>query len=165
MTELEPHDVPDDVYPDSWRLLVTGCVEREVAFDDADLRALATASYTSDVSCVEGWTAEGLSWRGVRVGALMSRAGLGPESSHVLVRAMDGEYACSLPVARLDDALLAVELDGDRLPVEHGGPARLVPTDEGDCWEHVKWVEELEVRESPPADDDTAERIALSRIP
>jgi DMSO/TMAO reductase YedYZ molybdopterin-dependent catalytic subunit len=165
MTDLATHDAPAEVTPDDSRLLVTGSVDNEVAFDHADLRALATASYTADFSCVEGWTAEGLSWRGVRVDEVLSRARLTDESSHVLVRAMDDEYACSFPVSRLEGALLAVELDGDRLPVEHGGPARLVPTDESDCWESVKWVAELDVCESSPADEDTAERMALSRIP
>jgi DMSO/TMAO reductase YedYZ molybdopterin-dependent catalytic subunit len=78
---------------------------------------------------------------------------------------MDGEYACSYQRDRVDDALLAVELDGRPLPVEHGGPARLVPTTaDSDCWESVKWVTTLEVCTSEPVADDTAENIATSRL-
>jgi len=78
---------------------------------------------------------------------------------------MDGDYACPLPRERAADALLAVGLDGNVLPVEHGGPARLVPTDAAsDCWESVKWVTALEVTHSAPVDEDTAEQIALGRL-
>lgn len=78
---------------------------------------------------------------------------------------MDGDYACSLPRERAADALLAVGLDGNVLPVEHGGPARVVPTDdESDCWESVKWVTALEVTHSASVDEDTAEQIALGRL-
>ncbi len=78
---------------------------------------------------------------------------------------MDGDYACAFPLDRVNDAMLAFELDGEALPREHGGPARLVPTAAGsDCWESVKWVAELEVRRSEPVAGDTAEEIALGRL-
>jgi DMSO/TMAO reductase YedYZ molybdopterin-dependent catalytic subunit len=83
---------------------------------------------------------------------------------------MDGEYACGYPLDRLDGALLeldgallALELDGDPLPVEHGGPARLVPaTAESDCWESVKWMARIELLADEP--EDTARDLALSRL-
>jgi DMSO/TMAO reductase YedYZ molybdopterin-dependent catalytic subunit len=118
---------------------------------------------TGDFSCVEGWTATDLSWRGVRVADVLARSEPRPDAAFALVHAMDGEYACSFPLADLDGALLALELDGEPLPVEHGGPARLVPaTADSDCWESVKWVDRLELRPDEP--DDTARDLALSRI-
>ncbi len=78
---------------------------------------------------------------------------------------MDSEYACSLPLERLSNSILALELDGEPLPVEHGGPARLVPHDaDRDCWESIKWVSEIEIGETPFAEAGTAEELALSRI-
>ncbi len=101
----------------------------------------------------------------VRVGDLLERAGPSAEAEHALARAMDGDYACSFPLEALSDALLAVELDGEPLPVEHGGPARLVPIGPNrDCWESVKWVSEIRVGETPFPDADTAKETALSRI-
>ena len=164
MSGLEVHDVPAGVDPEGWRLDVTGAVASERTLDRGDLRALPTESFTADFACVEGWVAEDLSWRGVRVGDVLDRAAPTAAAGHALVRAMDGEYACSFPLERLRDAVLALELDGAALPVEHGGPARLVPTGDADCWESVKWVAELAVTESAPGDADTAESIALSRI-
>ncbi|MFB6090747.1 MAG: molybdopterin-dependent oxidoreductase [Halobellus sp.] len=165
MTELESHPVPADVDPDGWALRVGGAVDRPLRLDRADVAALPAETFEEDFECVEGWTAAGLTWRGVRVERLLDRAGPTAEASHALVRAMDGDYACAFPLETLAGAVLATELDGEALPVEHGGPARLVPTDAGtDCWESVKWVAEIEVRESAPTDADTAEELALSRI-
>ena len=164
MSDLEVHDVPAGVDPDAWRLDVTGAVARERAFDRGDLRALPTETFTADFTCVEGWVAEDLSWRGVRVGDVLDRAAPADAASHVLAHAMDGEYACSFPLDRVADAVLALDLDGGALPVEHGGPARLVPTGDPDCWESVKWVDALELLDGPPEAGDTAKDLALSRI-
>ncbi|WP_435182828.1 molybdopterin-dependent oxidoreductase [Halobellus sp. EA9] len=165
MTGLESHEVPEEVDPEGWTLRVTGAVDSPLDLDRADVAALPAETFEEDFECVEGWTAADLTWRGVRVGALIDRADPTSAASHALVRAMDGEYACSFPIERLATAVLATELDGEALPVEHGGPARLVPTESGtDCWEQIKWVAEIELRESEPSDGDTAKELALSRI-
>jgi DMSO/TMAO reductase YedYZ molybdopterin-dependent catalytic subunit len=164
MTDLQVHDVPAGVDPDEWRLDVTGAVTRDLALSRSDLAAFESETFTDDFECVEGWVAADLTWRGVRVGDVLAEADPDAGSSHALVAAMDGEYACSFPLERIAEAVLAVELDGDPLPVEHGGPARLVPTGDADCWESVKWVSEVRVTQTTPANRDTAERIARSRL-
>jgi len=165
MAGLERHDVPDGVDASDWTLAVGGSVSRRLRLDRSALTALPRESFDEDFACVAGWVAEGLSWRGVRVGALLDRAEPSADGDHALVRAMDGDYACSFPIDRLGDALLAVELDGDPLPVAHGGPARLIPAEsDSDCWESIKWVSEIEVVTEPPTADDTAKEIAFRRI-
>ncbi|WP_096388947.1 molybdopterin-dependent oxidoreductase [Halopenitus persicus] len=135
-----------------------------VTYDD--LAALPHETFSGDFSCLEGWTATDLTWRGVRVGRLLeATVGARDGGSHALVRAMDGEYACAFPIDRLSESVLALELDGEPLPVEHGGPARLVPPGEdADCWRSVKWVAAIEVTAEPPTEADTAREIALSRV-
>ncbi|MFB6091572.1 MAG: molybdopterin-dependent oxidoreductase [Haloquadratum sp.] len=163
--ELESHPVPDDVDPEEWTLRVTGAVSRPLCLSRDDVVALPDGELTDDFTCVEGWRAQDLSWRGVRVETVLSRASPRAAARYVLVHAMDGDYASAFPIDRARDALLAFELDGEPLPVEHGGPARLVPTDDGaDCWESIKWVTEIEVLETEPASRDTAEEIALDRV-
>ena len=162
MTDLPEHDVPDEVDRDGWTLAVRGLVREPRAFDAEDLGSLPTETFAEDFDCEAGWTAEGLSWRGVRVGDLLEPVEPAPESQYALVHAMDGEYACSFPLERLADAVLALELDGEPLPTVHGGPARLVPTGDGDCWESVKWVDVIELTAERP--DDTAREIALGRV-
>jgi DMSO/TMAO reductase YedYZ molybdopterin-dependent catalytic subunit len=162
---LESHDVPAAVDPANWELRVTGAVADPLRIDRSGLSTFPAETFTQDFECVEGWTAAGLTWRGFRVGHLLERAKPTVQSGHALVRAMDGEYACAFPIERLASAVLATELDGEPLGVDHGGPARLIPTEsESDCWESVKWVAEIEILESEPTDADTAEALALSRI-
>lgn len=165
MTELRVHDVPDEVDPSDWTLRVTGAVSEPLHVGRAELLAFPVESVTDDFECIEGWIAEDVPWRGIRVGSVLQRAAPEPGADYVLVHAMDGDYACSFPMERVVDALLAVELDDRPLPVEHGGPARLVPTTaESDCWESVKWVSTLEVRDAEPVVGDTAEELATSRL-
>ncbi|MFC4543164.1 molybdopterin-dependent oxidoreductase [Halosolutus amylolyticus] len=165
MSDLRTHDVPAAVDPDGWTLSVTGTVDRSLRLTPDDLASFPLETAADDFACVEGWVADGLSWRGVRVGTVLDRAGLTEGSEYALVRAMDGDYACSFSLDRLRESILALELDGESLPVEHGGPARLVPIDsERNCWEHIKWVSAIEVGETPFSDADTAKDLALSRI-
>lgn len=165
MTDLERHPIPDDVDAGAWTLDVTGSVDRSLALTREDLSEYPLDPFHEDFDCEAGWTAEGLAWRGIRVGTLLDRAEPTADAEYGLVRAMDGDYACSFPVERLHDALLALELDGDPLPTVHGGPARLVPTgDDRDCWENIKWVSTIELLDDEPTAADTAESLALSRI-
>ncbi|NHX36621.1 MULTISPECIES: molybdopterin-dependent oxidoreductase [Halolamina] len=162
MAGLPSHDVPEEVTTDDWTLTVRGSVGRPRRFDADDLAALPTASFTGDFDCEAGWIAKGLSWRGVRVGDLLDMVDPTPASQFALVHAMDGDYACSFRLDRLEDAVLALELDGEPLPTAHGGPARLVQPADADCWESVKWVDTIELTTEPP--DDTAREIALGRV-
>ncbi|MXR52944.1 molybdopterin-dependent oxidoreductase [Halovenus sp. WSH3] len=164
MTDLETHEVPASVSTDDWRLQITGAVERPRQYTEGEIRESRLETFTQDFECVEGWVATGLDWKGVRVGTLLDEADPVDEG-YGLVRSMDEGYACSFRLDRLRDAVVALEVDGEALPVEHGGPARLVPTDDGrDCWESVKWVTEIQISEEEPTKDDTASDIALSRI-
>ena len=165
MSDLKTHDVPTEVDPEGWSLRVHGTVDRPLRFTRDDLASFPLETAAEDFECVEGWVAEGLSWRGVRVETILERAEPSEESECGLVRAMDGDYASSFPLDRLASAILALELDGEELPVEHGGPARLVPADaDSDCWESIKWVSEIQVSETPFSGADTAKGLALSRI-
>lgn len=153
------------IEPQAWTLSLTGTVDRTHELSLDELRSFDLRPYTADFECVEGWGGEDLSWRGVPMGELLARAEPQSATQYGLVRAADGEYACTFPLARLADLLLAVELDDEPLPIDHGGPARLVPTgSEPDCWESIKWVTEIEVRETEPVESDTAQNIALARI-
>lgn len=164
MSDLKSHSVPEDVETDGWTLDVRGSVRHPVRLDRDDLADFPGETFTDDFGCVEGWIANDLSWRGVRVDEILDRAEPTPESDHALVRSLDGEYACSFPMDRLAEALVAFELDSEPLATEHGGPARLVPTGaDSDCWESIKWVSEIELAESSLEAEATAKDIALGR--
>lgn len=165
MSDLKTFDGVPDIDPESWRLPIAGRVTSPVTLSIDDLRALQLETITDDFECVEGWVAPDLTWRGVRLKTLIDRVDPAHDANYALVTAADGDYACSFPLDRLGEALLAVDLDGEPIPRDHGGPARLVPVGEAtDCWESIKWVSSIEVLETEPVDDDTAEALALSRI-
>jgi DMSO/TMAO reductase YedYZ molybdopterin-dependent catalytic subunit len=165
MSQLRTHEVPAEIDPSDWTLQVTGAVSNPLRIDQEELLEFPVETVVDDFECIEGWVAEDLSWQGIRLSSVLNRADPESEADYVLVHAMDDEYACSFSIDRVADALLAVEIDDQPLPVKHGGPARLVPTTtDSDCWESVKWVTTIDVRDSKPVTGDTAEKIAISRL-
>jgi DMSO/TMAO reductase YedYZ molybdopterin-dependent catalytic subunit len=165
MSDLKSHGVPRDVETDGWTLAVHGSVRHPVRLDRDDLTDFPAERFIEDFGCVEGWSANDLSWCGIRVEKILDQSDPIPGSDHALVRSLDGDYACSFPIDRLEEALLAFELDGEPLASKHGGPARLVPTDtDSDCWESIKWVSEIELSESSLDAEATAKETALKRI-
>ncbi|MFB6352634.1 MAG: molybdopterin-dependent oxidoreductase, partial [Halobacteriales archaeon] len=164
MSSLKRTPVPESVDPDAWRLEIDGAVEEPLRCTRADLETRELDAFTEDFDCLEGWTAPGLAWAGIRVSDLLADARPRPEARWGLVHGMDGDYACGLRLDRLADGLLALRLDGEALPVEHGGPARLALPGDSDCWESVKWVSRIELLDHEPSAADTARELALSRI-
>lgn len=165
MTEGERATSYPAIDDTTWELEVRGTVADELSFSLSELRTLGSSRLSDDFDCLEGWTDEDLTWRGIPARDLIARADPTAAASHALVRSVDGDYACSFELERLAEALLALDLDGQSLPLERGGPARLVlPNDESHCYESVKWVSAITVLEQAPAADDTAETIATARL-
>ncbi|GAB2808806.1 sulfite oxidase [Lentzea nigeriaca] len=98
-------------------------------------------------------------WRGVPLGVLLRLAGVRRSAVDVMAAGLDDEYVAGgvnhgrvrrpLPVSKaLDDVLVAYEMNGVDLPVDHGYPARLVvPGWVGIA--SIKWLGSLEVSDSP----------------
>jgi sulfite oxidase len=87
-------------------------------------------------------------WTGVRLGDVLERAGVGKDIRHVHLLGADGPpspktppFFRSIPIERALDlsSLLATRMNGDPLPLLHGGPLRLiVPGWAGNHW--IKWI-------------------------
>jgi DMSO/TMAO reductase YedYZ molybdopterin-dependent catalytic subunit len=93
------------------------------------------------------------------VAALLARAE--PRAEARWVQASAGEFSVPLPLETATQALLALELDGRPLPLEHGGPVRLLVRG-GDCFTSVKWLDRLELRSEPAP--NTARSTAIARL-
>ena len=132
----------------SFRLSVEGAVGRPISFSLDELRALPQHEATLPIACVEGWSASAR-WRGVRVRDLLERAGADGDAE-VLVESLEPEglYRTS-ELNRLQahdrDTLLALELDGRELDLDHGFPVRLIGPNRPGVMQ-TKWVHRLEVR-------------------
>jgi Oxidoreductase molybdopterin binding domain len=130
-----------------YRLIVEGAVDRRLELSLADLRALAQHAATLPIACVEGWSASAR-WRGVRVRELLDAAGARTGST-VAVESLQptGRYRRSELNAdqRADpDTLLALELDGRALHIDHGYPVRLIGPNRPGVLQ-TKWVARLVV--------------------
>ncbi len=139
------------VDPDAWRLRVHGLVDREVTLSFDDVLRAPLVERTLTLTCVSnevgGRLAGTATWLGLPLAGLLERAGVRPEADMVLSTSADG-FTASTPVAALTDgrdALLAVGMNGEALPVEHGFPARLVVPGLFGYVSATKWVVDLEL--------------------
>ena len=76
----------------------------------------------------------------------MERAGgVGPECRYVLAYGYDYGWTTNLPVSEFlaEDALIAIQHDGEPITPEHGGPARLI-VPRLYAWKSAKWLAGLE---------------------
>ena len=79
--------------------------------------------------------------------ALLERAGVQAGADQVVGRSVDG-YECGFPVSvAMDgrDALVAVAMNGEPLPIEHGFPARLIVPGLYGYVSATKWLTEIEL--------------------
>lgn len=169
---IRNHDPTPHIDATTWTLRLGGSgVRRAVEFGYDDLWRLPLTSVTRAIECAGngrrffydafGERAQGTQWRtgaigvaewtGVRLSELLNRAGLTDDARDVMPEGLD-EMAISRPMplakAMADDTILALTMNGEPLPADHGYPARVVvPGWLGTA--SIKWVGRIEVSEHP----------------
>jgi len=140
-----------NVDPADWSLRIHGLVEREVVLTWAEFVALPLEESHTTLMCVSNPVGGGLVgtalWLGYPVRELLARARPTSRADMVLSRSVDG-FTASTPLEALTDdrnAILAIGMNGEPLPLEHGFPARLVVPGLYGYVSATKWVTELEV--------------------
>ena len=162
--------------PTTFRLSVSGLVERPLSLSLYDLHNMRSQTLVATLECagngrmlfhppIEGekWQLGAVStaeWTGVPLVEVMDRAGIKTEEREVLFRGADGgmvdghagpirfERSLQLDQARDVDLLLAYAMNGEPLPIQHGYPLRLVVP----SWyavASVKWLTEIELIDRP----------------
>ena len=135
---------------EQWELRIHGMVDREVTFRWGDLDRFEAVEQAVTLTCVSnpvgGELISNAVWTGYRVRDLLAEAGVGGDADMVLSRSIDG-WTAGTPVDALTDerALLAVAMNGEPLPVEHGYPARLVVPGLYGYVSATKWVIDMDV--------------------
>ncbi|MER5964621.1 molybdopterin-dependent oxidoreductase [Streptomyces sp. NPDC002057] len=129
-----------------WRLDVLGPRAYSLTLDA--LGAMPRAFVTLPIACVEGWSVDA-DWAGVRVRDLVERAGGRPGRDAVRVTSLEvaGSYrVMEMGTEYVDDplTLLALALNGRRLSLDHGFPARIIAPNRPGVLQ-TKWVHRLEV--------------------
>ncbi|MEE6137218.1 molybdopterin-dependent oxidoreductase [Mycobacterium sp. 050128] len=134
-----------------WRLRIHGMVDREATYSFEDLARFEVVESATTLTCVSNPVGGKLIstgvWTGYRVADLLAAAGVHANADMVLSTSIDG-FTAGTPVQALTDgrdALLAVGLNGQPLPVEHGYPARLVVPGLYGYVSATKWVVDLEL--------------------
>ncbi len=132
-------------------LQIVGHVEGELRLTDP-LRGLPRTEQICDFHCVTTWSVRGLRWGGVRFADFYSRvlvpkAVPRPASTLVSFRGQDGARTALLLEDLLSpDVLLADQLNGEALSVDHGAPLRLIaPAHYG--YKSVKYLSRIEFGE------------------
>ncbi|MGZ5416978.1 MAG: molybdopterin-dependent oxidoreductase [Nocardioides sp.] len=137
--------------PSEWRLRIHGMVDREITLTYEDLIARELTEAWVTLCCVSNEVGGDLIgnafWSGVRVSDLLAEAGVSPDADAVKQTSEDG-WNCGTPIEALTDgrnAMLAVAMNGEPLPVDHGFPVRMVVPGLYGFVSATKWVVDLEV--------------------
>ncbi len=151
-----------------WKLKLDGVVNQPLTLTMDDLKKLPRVEFASVLECAGNgrsfyqprmagtqWAFGSVGnarWAGVRFRDVLAKIGLKDSAQHILMDGADTpmgkmpDFQRTIPVKKaLDpDTLLAFEMNGQPLTVEHGFPLRLIaPGWAGDSW--VKWLQHIEV--------------------
>jgi DMSO/TMAO reductase YedYZ molybdopterin-dependent catalytic subunit len=131
-----------------WSLQIAGLVTNPYSLTFDEIRAMPAITDYRTLTCISneigGDLISNAAWKGVRLKDLLERAGVRSDAVDLMIGASDG-YTESFPIAKAltPDVLAVYEMNGARLPDEHGFPLRLlVPDIYG--MKNVKWVNRLE---------------------
>jgi len=143
-----------DIPLHAWRLEVGGLVDNPLTLSWAEFSALPQAEDVSDFHCVTSWSRYENHWRGVRFRTIAELAVPRDTARFVLCTGYDVQpgtsisYTTNLALERAlePDVLLVHAWEGRPLPVEHGGPVRMI-TPKLYAWKGTKWIRRIDFLE------------------
>jgi sulfane dehydrogenase subunit SoxC len=162
------HNGTPNIDPAQHRLMIHGMVKRPLMFSAATLSRYPTITRTYFIECagnsgrnltpqpqqVPAGILHGLisntEWTGIPLSLLLDEAGLEPRATWLLAEGADSAHMSrSVPVEKaLDDAMIALYQNGERLRPDQGYPMRLfLPGWEGNM--SVKWLRRLKLTDGP----------------
>jgi DMSO/TMAO reductase YedYZ molybdopterin-dependent catalytic subunit len=137
---------------ETWRLKVTGMVDREVELTFAELTALPVIEQYVTIACVSNEVGGNLvgnaKWTGVALRDVLDMAGVQSSADQLVGVSVDG-FTAGMPIEWVMDQsrtpMIAVEMNGEPLPREHGYPARLIIPGLYGYVSATKWLSELKM--------------------
>lgn len=140
---------------EDWRLRIDGLVEMPLCVSLTELRVMPCSAQSTLHVCIQGWTYFA-TWAGISVAYLLEQARPKPAARYLVFHTIDekwehpghGSYyeVIDIETARKPQVILAYEMNGAPLPVEHGAPLRLrVEHQLG--YKMAKWVHRIELVE------------------
>ena len=141
-------------YPMESRIAFIECGGNSLQLYQKDPAPLDCQDLQGLVSCAE--------WTGVKLSTLLDEAGIEPTSKWILAEGADAAgMSRSVPLAKaMDDALIALFQNGERIRPSNGYPIRLLlPGYEGNM--HVKWLRRIKVTEGPTMTKDETSKYTM----
>jgi len=141
-------------YPHESRIAFIECGGNSAALNQKEPAQLNVQALHGLVSCAE--------WTGVKLSTLLDEAGVEPAAKWVLAEGADASgMSRSVPIEKaLDDALVALYQNGERLRPSNGYPIRLLlPGFEGNM--QVKWLRRLKLTNAPVMTKDETSKYTL----
>jgi DMSO/TMAO reductase YedYZ molybdopterin-dependent catalytic subunit len=136
----------------TWKLRIHGLVERETELTFAELLALPMVEQYVTIACVSnqvgGRLVGNAKWTGVPLRDVLDLAGVKPGATQLVGRSVDG-WTAGMPTAWIMDParepLVAVRMNDEPLPAQHGYPARLIVPGLYGYVSATKWLTELQL--------------------
>jgi sulfane dehydrogenase subunit SoxC len=174
------HSGTPDIDPDQHRLMIHGLVKRPLVFS---IEALSRYPMESRIAFIEcGGNSQALNapqpqslnltaihglvgcaeWTGVRLSTLLDEAGVDPAATWIVAEGADAaSMSRSIPIAKaMDDALLCLYQNGERVRPSNGYPVRLLlPGFEGNM--NVKWLRRLKLVNAPVMSKDETSKYTI----
>jgi len=136
---------PIDVDIKTYRLKVSGAVDKEQSFTFDDIKNMKSVREEIELIC-PGFFADKGYWTGVKVIDLLNLAGIKKGTKNIEFICIDNSYKKTLSIEKVkgDGFLIAYQFNDKEFSNIHGYPLRLVAKDEdGSYW--VKWLGEINV--------------------
>ena len=174
------HSGIPDIDPDAHRFLIHGLIKRPLVFTLETLSRYPVESriafiecggngnqlYQKDAAPLNVQALHGLvscaEWTGVPLSTLLDEAGVDPAAKWILAEGADAAgMSRSVPLAKaMDDALIALYQNGERIRPSNGYPMRLLlPGYEGNM--QVKWLRRIKVTEGPTMTKDETSKYTM----
>jgi DMSO/TMAO reductase YedYZ molybdopterin-dependent catalytic subunit len=134
-----------------WTVEIKGMVSKPLSLSYTDLLMRPMIERMITIACVSNEVGGSLIgnavWQGVRLSDLLNEAGVQPGAEQVFMTSVDG-WTCGFPVgAALDgrDAMIAIGMNGEPLPLRHGFPARVIVPGLYGYVSATKWLSTIEL--------------------
>jgi len=169
-----------DIDPDQHRLVIHGLVKQPLVFTLETLSRYPMVTRVTFLECggnsaplfsnapvqANVQALHGLlscsEWTGVRLSALLEETGIDPKAKWLIAEGADGpSVSRSVPMTKaMDDAMIALYQNGERLMPSNGYPMRLLlPGYEGN--QNVKWLRRIKVTDTPTMTKDETSKYTL----
>ena len=137
-----------EISPSSYRLTVTGLVDRPLDLTLDDLMSMPKTKLVKDFQCVTGSRVPQVHWEGVKLSEVLAAAGIQSNAAALAFDSYDGldTESLTLDQARRPDVIVAYRMLDAPVTTEHGGPVRLyVAPMYG--YKSLKWLSAIKVVE------------------